>query len=225
MMLHQLDRQSLVDSLARKIVLNYQTNCQNGGDFSLLLPGGNSPIALFKRLASLQHDWSRCYFFLGDERFVDVQDKLSNRGMIEREFFANISTDQNKVIFPRTDLSLEQSAMDYHHQLVRYLKHHQLIECAIIGMGADGHTLSIFPGQSEEAMKNLLYFPVIRPDCSRLSATWSLLDYTKSINVFAPGSEKYQVFGQMQSDVHSSFPVVKLKSMSFKTSWYLSIDE
>lgn len=189
--------------------------------FSVFLSGGNSPIPLYHSLAEKVSHWDNVKLFLGDERAVAFTDPQSNRGMINRELISKISIDESAISFPQISDDLAADCQNYEAVLRNYLKENDQFDLAIVGLGNDGHTLSLFPDSPECHIKDLLYTPVPRLPVPRVSGTFALLAHCREIAVFAPGKEKFRVFKRLLDASESEhLPAASLQQ--FSTRWYLS---
>lgn len=211
----------LIEQLVSKIARGINEAKEMGRPYALVLSGGRSPIPLYHQLAQTITDWDNCIFFLGDERYVDADDLQSNQRMIKEHFLSRINYSPASVLFPDTSLSLVQSASRYHNCIADYLSKYNFIDFAIVGMGDDGHTLSLFPGTKEIEENYQLYIPVDFSPLARLSATFAFLRQCRSISVFAPGKSKFDVFAKSLLPEGVSLPISRLHSPLFSTFWYL----
>ena len=121
---------------------------------NIALSGGTTPQAVFDYWAEnckAMIDWSRISFFWGDERCVPPDDALSNYGMTAKHLFDKVVEIPDKNIFRiQGENDPEKEAERYSKILESNLKLCNNIPCfevVLLGLGDDGHTLSIFPDQ------------------------------------------------------------------------------
>lgn len=98
---------------------------------TIALSGGNSPIPLFEKLVQLDLDWQKIIITLVDERIIAKTNSDSNAFLINKYLLQKIH--------PRINLHFIDLTVN-----TTYDNWHQ-IDLAILGMGEDGHTASIFP--------------------------------------------------------------------------------
>ena len=112
------------------------------------LPGGKSPIPIFERLATAAIDWDRVTIIPTDERLVPVTDPWSNVAMIARHFLPSGAHVLPIAVEGTTDYHTAGEVAD-----ARLADLEWPPDLVWLGVGADGHTASIFPGPDlEEAL-------------------------------------------------------------------------
>ena len=125
------------------------------GSFTVALAGGSTPQALYSQLAEeplrSQIPWEKLHFFFGDERHAPPDGAESNFRMANEALFSKgvIQPDQITRIkgeYPDT----EKAALEYEQVLRAYFKlkdgEYPRFDLVLLGMGEEGHTLSLFPG-------------------------------------------------------------------------------
>ncbi len=119
------------------------------GQFTMALSGGKSPQAIYARLARVGTeagiDWSRVFFFWGDERCVPPEHPESNYGMARRTFLEEIPVPKGNVHRIPGELPPEMAAMVYERTLRQFFGQIPRFDLVLLGMGDDGHTASLFP--------------------------------------------------------------------------------
>jgi 6-phosphogluconolactonase len=114
----------------------------------IALPGGKSPIPVFERLAEADIDWSRVTIIPTDDRLVRTTDPLSNYAMIARHFLPRGARIVPIATEGEADYRTAGSSADARLSDLKWPP-----DLVWLGVGADGHTASIFPGPDfEEAL-------------------------------------------------------------------------
>jgi 6-phosphogluconolactonase len=155
--------------------------CCVDGSATVALPGGRSPAAMLRILAAHPIRWDRITVTTTDERKVPLDHSLSNMGNVRRAFHGQFG--QRATFVPLQDR--------YAHCSVRLP-----FDLLVLGMGADGHIASLFPGMPHGASTDL---PIIEvtPDPIPIEApvarrTWSLpaLAASRRTLLFCAGADK-----------------------------------
>ncbi|WP_313027649.1 6-phosphogluconolactonase [Pseudomonas lopnurensis] len=147
----QRQAQLLADGVARALAYAVQTH----GEASLVVSGGRSPVAFFEALSQRELEWSRVQVSLADERWVPPTDPDSNEGLVRCHLLRNAAAEARLIGLYQPADSLEQAARLADQALMEFK---QPIDVLVLGMGDDGHTASLFPGNA-----NLAH--ALRHDC------------------------------------------------------------
>ena len=121
------------------------------GVFTLALSGGSTPLTLFRLLRTeawaARVDWAHTRVFWVDERCVAPDHPASNYGAANQELLAHVPAAE---IYPMDgEIDPGESAVAYEELLRQHVPAEEgmpRLDCALLGMGDDGHTASLFPG-------------------------------------------------------------------------------
>ena len=161
------------------------------GRFRIALAGGSTPRALYPRLVE-GIDWTRTTVFFGDERAVGPDDPQSNYRMARETLLGPAGVPAGNVVRWRAeDPDLDSAARDYERGLTIGTKPPWL-DLALLGLGPDGHTASLFPGTSALAEESVLAVAVDVPQLGtrRLTLTYPALCGARDVCFLVTGRDK-----------------------------------
>ena len=131
----------LADAVAGDAAFIVESAIDARGAAVIALPGGKTPLAIYDRLAKAKLDWKRVTILPTDDRLVPMGDALSNITAIAKVFLP-----RGVRLLPITS----EAASDYkaagRAADARLQDVHWPLDLCVLGVGADGHTASIFPG-------------------------------------------------------------------------------
>jgi 6-phosphogluconolactonase len=110
---------------------------------SIVLTGGSTPAVAYERAAVLEPDWSAASVWWGDERCVPPDDERSNYGLAKRTLLDRLEREP-EIHRMRGELQPADAAGEYEHKL-----HGVRLDFMLLGLGPDGHILSLFPGSPQ----------------------------------------------------------------------------
>ncbi len=144
------DADALASAAARALVESFSTNAAVVGRRSLVLAGGNTPRALYRLLGEEYRDavtWENVRFFWGDERYVPKDDPRSNFRMAKEAWLDSIGIPSEHVYPMPTDLPDPDAAAWRYEATLRahFPATWPRFDVVLLGLGADGHTASLFP--------------------------------------------------------------------------------
>ena len=186
------------------------------GRFACAVPGGSVASTFFPALVGADVDWSRVDVFWVDERAVPPSDAASNFGVASRLWLRHVPVDAARVHRMRGELpDLDEAARTYAIDLTGTLGAPPRLDLALLGVGADGHVASVFPGRPEVPEPEGFVAAVHdapKPPSERLTLTMATLMAVRSICIAAFEREKWDVLRPaLQSpDSGSSIPVARL---------------
>jgi 6-phosphogluconolactonase len=165
------------------------------GRASLALSGGSSPQPLFHALAARPLDWSRIDVFQVDERIAPPGDPARNLSSIATEFAEQGPLPRPRLVpMPVEADDLVAAARDYAAHLESVAGQPPVLDVVHLGLGTDGHTASLFPGDSL-LLERGLAVGVTRPQAGyrRMTLTLPVLDRARLRVFFATGPAKAAV--------------------------------
>jgi 6-phosphogluconolactonase len=134
------------------------------GASAVMLSGGSTPLPAYHALARrpLKRD-DRLHILFSDERYVPSDSAASNYHQT-RELLEVLALPQESLLRVRTELPLEQAVADYERALAALLSSGVRIGLGLLGLGADGHTASLFSTADLARARGRYAIGVARPD-------------------------------------------------------------
>ena len=157
---------------------------QNTDNRFYIIPGGSTPKQLFNLLSFKINDWKNTNFILSDERIIKDK-QISNESMVNEELIERIDGDEkpNLIKYNRAGNQTE----------VENILESQSPNLTFIGLGADGHTASLFPGNSDIFNENNNVCIKVKnswESFERISLSFSYLMKSNQIIFLVSGSDK-----------------------------------
>ena len=177
---------------------------QKHGKFVVALSGGSSPKAIFNLLATEEYsskiDWTKIYFFWVDERWVPLNDEKSNAKMTFEALFNKVPVLKDQ-IFPMYKEGVEavDFAKEYEQQIKNVLGESGNFDFILLGMGDDGHTASLFPGEKilHEKEKWVDAFYLKSQEMFRITLTEPIINKAENILVVTFGESKKHALNEV----------------------------
>ena len=136
------NRENLFESLTDFCQQTLEKACVENGNASFMVSGGSTPAPLYQRLSRRVMSWEKIDVALVDERWVEPTDESSNQRFIKNTLLQHNASDVRftglKTPQPSAEQGLSDATADYESLPNPW-------DLTILGMGADGHTASIFP--------------------------------------------------------------------------------
>lgn len=154
---------------------------------TLVLAGGRTPRPVYARLAGLPYDWQGVDVFFSDERCVPPDHPDSNFRMAREALLSRVPAR----VHPMPGASC--GAASYEAELRSLFGDGPpSFDLAFLGMGADGHTASLFPGDPALGERERLVARVAGPGHPRLTLTLPVLSAARLAVFLVAGAEKRQ---------------------------------
>jgi 6-phosphogluconolactonase len=160
------------------------------GHAALAVSGGRTPTSMFEQLARETLPWARIDVFQVDERLGPDGDPERNAGQLERAFDAQIAREPARFHFmDASSADPAAAAVAYEHALRRVAGTPPILDLVHLGLGADGHTASIFPGETLDERRDVAVTGE-QHGRRRMTLTRAVLNQARSIVWLVTGSEK-----------------------------------
>jgi 6-phosphogluconolactonase len=158
------------------------------GSCALSLAGGRTPEPVYRELASGSSiDWGKVDVFFGDERAIPPDHPDSNYHMLHRTLLSRVPIPAGQVHRMQAErVDREAAAREYERLLPPRL------DVLVLGMGADGHTASLFPGSAVLDERQRLVVAVLgaKAPPERLTITPPVIEAARKVAVIAIGVDK-----------------------------------
>jgi 6-phosphogluconolactonase len=184
---------------AEAAVRTINESVRNNGSFSIALSGGNTPRTFYRMLSSQFRDqipWTKVHVFWGDERYVPLEDARSNYRMARETLLDAVPCPAGNVHPMPTELpDPDVAAREYEKTLRSYFsKDWPHLDLALLGLGEEGHTASLFPGSPalNETKRWVVAVKAPAEPSRRLTLTLPALTQAANIYFLVAGSNKAQ---------------------------------
>ena len=148
------------------------------------LAGGRTPERFYLALSEAEYPWGEVELVMGDERCVEPGHPDSNAAMVERSLVAQVQPEAFHVL-PGEHCDPEEA-----DRRIREALRGRRLDLAVLGLGEDGHTASLFPGDPAVEERERFVARVDRPDHPRLTLTLPVLSSARVALFLVAGEEK-----------------------------------
>ncbi|MBO0359116.1 6-phosphogluconolactonase [Hymenobacter sp. BT186] len=216
--------------LADYFVATAQQAIAAQGRFTVALSGGSSPKKLYELLASEaykdQLDWTKVYFFFGDERNVPHTDPQSNYLMAKTALFEPLQIDAAQTFPVDTSLPPVQAAVAYTKAINQHFGNENArFDLVLLGLGDNSHTASLFPHtpvlHDDSVGAKEVYVEELQAD--RITLTAQLINQAQAIAFLVFGADKAEAVKHILEDSRNieEYPAQLIEPTSGEIHWFL----
>ena len=199
------------------------------GRCAIALSGGSTPQGLYRVLASTYRTvipWTDVHVFWGDERFVPAAHPDSNYGMARRTLLDHVSCPDGNIHQVPTNLRSPVDAAEAYAATLRayFAGASPRFDLMLLGIGADGHTASLFPGAPALAIDHRTVAAITAPDGSeRITLTLPVLLAARTTFIVATGVGKAEAIARALDSATriADCPAAALRHSTGEVVWWL----
>lgn len=183
------DAAGVAREAARRILKAADRAISAQGGFSIVLAGGGTPESTYRLLVDADTDWSKWQVYFGDERCLPADDADRNSVMAPTALLDHVKIPGENIHPIPAEQGAETAASIY----ATLIADAAPFDLVLLGMGEDGHTASLFPGQihsDSELVHAIRDAPKPPPD--RVSLSRNALSDCKELLILVTGSGKQQ---------------------------------
>lgn len=217
---HHFENISLLNKSVTAL-LKHDFEREYSRNHAVMLSGGKTPFEAYRLVAD-----GRCVvssglrIFLSDERLVPITSAESNYGNL-RFMVEALHLEENKVIAVNPELEPALAAERYDDDLRKFINNGGIIPLGLLGLGADGHTASLFCREDLERGKGHYAIPVVAPNgMKRVSVTPDLLAKIQQIVFVVAGSDKKAIVDKLISNPSSVIAGLAVTRAKMKQVWF-----
>lgn len=195
------DAPALFRAAAEEVSVAAQEAIAQQGRFTIALSGGHTPRGLYSLLATDKGRppivWRQVHVFWGDERHVPPDHPDSNYRMARETLLDHVALPQANVHrIPAEEPDADRAAARYEEELRRFFRLDGAslprFDLVLLGLGAEGHTASLFPGTAalDETARLVVAAHVPALGTDRITLTLPVLNHAACVLFLVAGSEK-----------------------------------
>lgn len=218
------DADELYREAADRIVRTAHSAVALDGRFALLLSGGNTPRRLYALMGtteySIRMDWPSTHLFWGDERAVPPSDPRSNYRMVAETLLSRVTIPPQNIHRIPADPPLEEAAAEYEEELRAFFGGPPRFHLALLSMGADGHTASLFSGSAALGETRRWVVATAEGDPLRITLTLPALNACQEILFLVIGAAKAPALAAvLEGPPETVLPAARVRPTSGEVIW------
>jgi 6-phosphogluconolactonase len=220
------DPEALARAAAGMIASRAREAVARRGRFSLALAGGSTPRGTYERLARSplreQVPWERVQVFWGDERCVPGDDPRSNQRMARQALLDHVPLPSARIHPIACENDPAAAARHYEKELRGFFTPGPpVFDLVLLGLGEDGHTASLLPGDPALQERDRWVAAVRKPDESfaRLTLTLPLLNRAAQVLFLVAGEKKAAILAKVFAGPPGRLPAQLVAAGAGEVCW------
>ena len=227
---------ALAQELAVRVAQAAADAVRQQGCFRIALPGGSALGMLmegFRTRRETTVNWPAWHVFWGDERGVPSDSADSNYGIANKSWLAHVPIPVGQIHAVNGILPMAEAARAYEECLRAEFAPENTdwprFDLILLGVGTDGHTASLFPGDSVLAESRRWVMPVLhapKPPPARVTLTLPVINHARRVFFVASGADKAPVLMEIlqRNPAGASLPVQQICRSGGIVEWFIDED-
>ncbi len=183
-----MTQEELNKAAANFVVKSAERAIASRGRFIVALAGGTTPKSVYELLRSINTDWTKWHIYYGDERCLSSDHADRNSLMAEQAWLNHVTIPANQIHPIPAELGSRKGAAAYAEVLANID-----FDLVLLGLGEDGHTASLFPGQAwDDGSATISVENAPKPPPERVSVSSSKLSGAQEVLFMVSGAGKQQ---------------------------------
>ena len=199
------------------------------GSFTVALAGGSTPRRVYELLAEKECkdrvNWPLVHLFFGDERMVPPGSPESNYRMVNDSLVSRVEIPPENVHRIIGETTPAESAERYEAELKSLFRTVDWpgFDLALLGMGADGHTASLFPGSDALNEEEKWVVATTQPQTrqGRITLSLPVINHAKRVTFIVTGNEKAATLARVlrSEPEKEALPAQRVRPVSGILEW------
>jgi 6-phosphogluconolactonase len=215
-----------IDELNEAVVAFIQIVSNEKKQCSISLSGGSTPKLLFDYWAKQEQNsqfWNKIKLFWGDERCVPPNNEMSNFGMAKLHLLDKVPIPEENIFRIQGEENAETEAERYGHLIDKNASPFDLV---ILGLGDDGHTVSIFPPTIDlwESLETCIVNHHPESGMPRVTITGRVINEATHVLFLVTGSNKAEKVRDIvlhREEFAARYPAARVNPVSANLYWFL----
>lgn len=168
------------------------------GSFSIVLAGGSTPKNVYALLKDVQADWASWHVFHNDDRCLPIDDVERNSLMARTTWLNHVAIPAHQIHDIPAELGNIEGAKAYAKTLAGV----PIFDLVLLGLGEDGHTASLFPGQLVDNSADAVpVFNAPKPPANRITISQQRLSNAREVIFLVTGAGKQDAVNDWRNGV------------------------
>lgn len=202
-------------------LLRENFSLQADGPYAVILPGGVTPLPVFKEIEESPFPVSEnLHIMVSDERFVSECSSFYNYGKMSN-MVNKLGIGKDRIIKVDTSIEFQSAADSFNHRITEFINAGGKVKLAVLGLGQDGHTASLFTRRNIIDGQGSYVVTVVGTDGpDRISVTPDLFKKVERVVILTSGEGKAGIVKRLEESPGDVVAGVALAGVKDVEIWY-----